>query len=215
MNKARDSKANYDIETARYSRWFSKDSELLVFFDPEENALPITRSEQDECLEQAEKFTRNYAYRPLSGGWGPVAIIAGSFFILQKFLQWLPDSIQNLMPQNSIIIMLLLVAFSIFVFPEISYRHKLDALRKRTAKKLWLRDPVAQQLRRVNIFQITQGVIGIILLPIGYLIFSDKLDPKYFYILIALAFTAFVLKLAAKKVDKTQVSQTGKWFRNW
>jgi len=47
---------------AEIARWFSKDSEhLTVYYARDGEIYPVTRDEQDQCLEQAYGYVNNYA----------------------------------------------------------------------------------------------------------------------------------------------------------
>ncbi len=211
----RDSATIYDSETARYSRWFSKDSELTVFFDAKKNAIPITRREQDECIAQAENLTVAYSNQYKTTKYIGNFVMLAFGLLLTLSSNWFTDFILSFLPGNYLPISLFLIVFSIFVGQEIYYRHKMDSLRAHTADQLWSRNSITKQSKRVNAFRIIQGIVAVTIFPLTFVTFSEAKNPTYFVLWMVLLVILVFVKFAADKVDKTQTSQTGKWFRNW
>ncbi len=210
MNKQ---KRDLELYSSNIARWFSKDTDALVYYDRKGSALPCTRDEQDNWLAEANHITCNFIHNIKSQRSYRVFLSVAILSVIGPLEEYL-GSFAKYLPA-CIVILLSLAMMCTVVVPRIRYRRSIKLLRNKIERKLIWRNEVAAPVRRYNSFRWV-GLIGTLSFW-GYFAWVMLLHkkPSFFsFVLISIVYILVLLvQWLSPRMDLAHIRQTGKWFR--
>ena len=210
---------------AQIVRWFSKDSErLTVYYARDGKTHPVTRDEQDRCLERAYGYVRAYADALKNKPSFPsVGVIVGRCitFILFWPCLWMvssdlpfPLNFAGLAAFFAIVWVLSLISED----PRGTCLKEIKSLRAEFEQRITLRNPVNSRGQRKNSFLyvnwLTFGILGVLAVFGRTIISTVGVDERtLMMIFLSLVVVFFGSVILNDKLNVAHVRQTGHWFR--
>jgi hypothetical protein len=210
---------------AQVARWFSKDNEhLTVYYANDGNAYPVTRTEQDQCLECAYGYIRVYRNTLFNGiripGFGDFCRTLIAFVLFWPCVMMVVSELPFPLNFSG------LAAFFIVGFqylepnddPRRTCLRQIKALKAEFEKRITHRKPVSSPPKRENSFKyfnwMAFGVLGLIAMFGSTIVHGLGVDERTLIIMMLLLLFVFLgSRFLFGKLNAANIRQTGKWFR--
>ncbi|WP_381421765.1 hypothetical protein [Sphingorhabdus arenilitoris] len=203
-------------QKAKLARWFSDDREMLVYYDRNGHALPITRAEQDIWLADANHIVERYVAEE--------TLVVSDLMLSMIVTFFVTIFLCTMLELNMFLTVTMPMAIGVYVAsqPYLRFRQSCNALRGKIEQKLQFRDPVGEMVaKRENIFRHFHiwGFV-ILLIIVGVIMVAEPqmqgpLPAILILIFIPIYVFVFLNMKLGEKVDKKHIARTGKWFRDW
>lgn len=211
-----------EAETARISRWFSKDSEHMpIYYDRKGYARPVARDEQDRWLAEGHGIVSDYVKSGTTVFYtATILLFLFAFGVLPLFDHTSPTA-----PTTNFIAIILALALFVFalVHQHVRYRFRINRLRSRIEVRLHFRNSISGAEKRQNGFAAIGRGAGILMFAAYGVImlnntalramFGQQAEFIFLSVVLGLYAIAALGLVLMGKVDKAHIRQTGKWFR--
>lgn len=206
-------------------RWFSKDSEhMVIYYAKDGRAYPVTRDEQDRCIERANSYVEIYAdtlyHRTFAFKARDMFKRCIAFVFFWPCLWMIASDLP--FPMNFSGLAIFFVGFHFYEKtqenPHDTCIKNIKTLRTEFEERITLRNAVASRQKRNNGFMYMSWALVVIYLFMTIFVrirmyFSDTEELIYLIIFAIIIFMFLIFSFLSDKIDQTNIRQTGKWFR--
>ena len=210
---------------AGIARWFSKDSEhLIAYYAKNGETYPVTRDEQDRCLERAYGYIQAYAdflsNQPKTPSATTVAKRCAALLVFWPCLMMVASDMPFPTNFSGLAIFFVVVgAYSLInKSPRRSCLRRIKTLRAEFEQKIIFRNAISSPQKRQNSFQYANwsafGILCILAVFGRSIINVTGIDERHLFMIFLIIVLLFLgSSLLGDKLNAANIRQTGKWFR--